>query len=111
MLALLQYLATYNKTVHEYSDILTIYLATLVEHILARNAKIVIPLLGDILCVVYYHTSQGFIQDLELGGRGKQDGSRMIVVCEMHACLLGGGWGRAPQENLGIYIPLRLLLT
>ena len=25
---------------------------------------------------------QGFIQDFELGGRGgKQDGSRMIVVC------------------------------
>ena len=26
------------------------------------------------------HT-QGFIQDFELGGGGKQDGSRMMVVC------------------------------
>ena len=25
---------------------------------------------------------QGFIQDFELGGGGKQDGSMMIVVCE-----------------------------
>ena len=23
----------------------------------------------------------------------------MIVVCEMHACLLGGSGGMAPQEN------------
>ena len=33
---------------------------------------------------------QIFIQDFELGGEGGQDGSRMIVVCETHACLLGG---------------------
>ena len=35
--------------------------------------------------------SAGFIQDFELGGGGggEQDGSRMIVVCKMHECLLG----------------------
>ena len=27
------------------------------------------------------HSPQGFIQDFELGVGGKQDGSRMIVVC------------------------------
>ena len=42
---------------------------------------------------------QGFIQDFELGGGGKQDGSRMIVVCEKHAFLLGGSGGMPPQEN------------
>ena len=30
--------------------------------------------------------AQGFIQDFELGAGGKQGGSRMIVVCETHAC-------------------------
>ena len=32
-------------------------------------------------------------------GEGKQDGSRMIVVCETHACLLGGSGGMPSQEN------------
>ena len=36
-------------------------------------------------------------------GGGKQDGSRMIVVCETHACLLGGSGGSGgmppPKEN------------
>ena len=43
-----------------------------------------------------------FIQDFELGGR-KQDGSRMIVVCEsmpIHTCLLGGSGGMPPREFL-----------
>ena len=36
---------------------------------------------------------------------GKQGGSRMIVVCEMHACLLGGSGGMPPQENFeSIYL-------
>ena len=41
---------------------------------------------------------QVFIQDFEMGG-GKQDGSRMIVACETHACLLGESGGMPPQEN------------
>ena len=41
---------------------------------------------------------QGFIQDFELGG-GKQDGSRMIVACEMRACLLGGSGGMPPPQR------------
>ena len=40
----------------------------------------------------------------ELGGRGeKQDGSRMIVVCEMCACLLGGSGGMPPRKILNLY--------
>ena len=35
-----------------------------------------------------------FIQDFELGG--KQDDSRIIVVCEMRTCLLGGSGGIPP---------------
>ena len=49
-------------------------------------------------------------------GGGKQDGSRMIVACEMHACLnvcvpTRGVWGHAPPGKFRIFIPLRLLLT
>ena len=33
------------------------------------------------------------------GLRGEQDGSRMIVVCETHGCLLGGSGGMPPKEN------------
>ena len=40
---------------------------------------------------------QGFIQDFEVGV--EEDGSRMIVVCEMHAFLLVGSGGMPPQEN------------
>ena len=34
----------------------------------------------------------------------------MIVICEMHACLLYRGiWGHVPQENFEfIYVPLRI---
>ena len=39
---------------------------------------------------------QGSIQDLSWGGGG---GSRMILVCEMHACLLGGSGGMPLQKN------------
>ena len=53
---------------------------------------------------------QGFIQDFELGG-GKQDGSRMIVACEVCACLLGGGAvGACPPGKFLNLHPLRLLL-
>ena len=46
---------------------------------------------------------QGFIQDFELGGGGgKQDGSRMIVVCETHAWLLGGSGGMSPRKILNL---------
>ena len=34
-----------------------------------------------------------------MGGGGKQDGSRVIVVCETRACLLGGSGGMPPREN------------
>ena len=46
------------------------------------------------------HSLQGFIQDFELEG-GNQDGSKMIVVCETHACLLGvsGGMPPSPPEK------------
>ena len=45
-------------------------------------------------------TEQGFMQDFELeGGGGEEDGSRMIVVCEMRAFLLGGSGGMPPQEK------------
>ena len=44
------------------------------------------------------------MQDFELGG-GKQDGSRMIVVCEMYACLLGGLGACPPQENFEFIYP------
>ena len=47
---------------------------------------------------------------------GKQDGSRMIVACETHACLRGGSGGMShppPPPKKNIYIlnldPLRLL--
>ena len=46
------YFNTWLPTIKQYMNTV-IYLATLVEHILARNAKIVIPLLSDILCVIY----------------------------------------------------------
>ena len=37
--------------------------------------------------------------------RGKQDGSSMIVACEMHVCLLGGVWGHAlPPPTVGTSI-------
>ena len=56
---------------------------------------------------------QGFIQDFEFGGGGggggvvgKQDGSRMIVACKTHACLLGGSGGMLPQENFELVIYL-----
>ena len=53
-----------------------------------------------------------FIQDFELGGGrgGEQDGSRMIVVCEMRVCLLGGLGACSPRKILNLH-PLRLLLT
>ena len=40
---------------------------------------------------------------LSWGGMGKQDGSRMIVACETHACLRGGSGGVShppPKKNL-----------
>ena len=46
--------------------------------------------------------NQGFIQDFELGG--KQDGSRMVVVCETHACLLGGSGSMPPRKLYGSLI-------
>ena len=56
--------------------------------------------------ILFKLPAQGFIQDFEL------DGSRMIVVCETHACLLGGsGDMLLPPAKFLIYIPLRLLLT
>ena len=52
-----------------------------------------------------FEAIQGFIQDFDLGGGGggEQDGSRMIVACEMHACLLGGSGGYAPPGKF-IYL-------
>ena len=44
------------------------------------------------------------------GGGGDQDGSSMIVICEMHACLLGGSWGMPPRKVLNLYIYLSELL-
>ena len=40
----------------------------------------------------------------------EQDGSRMIVICEMHACLLGGSGGMPPRKILNLYIYLSELL-
>ena len=42
---------------------------------------------------------------LSWGGGRKQDGSRMIVVCETHACLLGGSGGMPPppRKILNLY--------
>ena len=48
--------------------------------------------------ILFKLPAQGFIQDFELGGR-KQDGSRMIVVCETHACLLGGSGDMPPPPS------------
>ena len=47
---------------------------------------------------------QGFIQDFDLGGGGEKIGSRMIVVCETHACLLGGSGGMFPRK-INLYLP------
>ena len=58
--------------------------------------------------VCMHVTRQGSIQDFELGG--EQDGSRMIVICETHACLLGGSGGMPPRKVLNLYIYLSELL-
>ena len=53
------------------------------------------------------------MHNFEMGGGGqKRDSSRMIVVCEMGASLLGGSGGMPPRHRkiLNLY-PLRLLLT
>ena len=63
--------------------------------------------------VCMHITQQGSIQDFELGGGGgggKQDDSRMIVICETHACLLGGSGGMPPRKILNLYIYLSELL-
>ena len=54
-------------------------------------------------------TSQGFIQDFELGGGGEHDGSRMIVACEKYVPTRGL-WGHAPPRKILNLDPLRLLL-
>ena len=56
-----------------------------------------------------YELYQGSIQDFELGG-GKQDDSRMIVVCETRVCLLGGLGTCPPRKILNLHF-LRSLLT
>ena len=59
---------------------------------------------------MHAHYTAAFIQDFEFGGGGEQDGSRMIVICETHACLLGGSGGMPPRKILNLYIYLSELL-